>query len=69
MFAVQVGYWSLFVDGLFEKGMSHKGATYSNQTSLSADTKFEVCAYSNPAFAGVHSISRCYTLDIQDMLF
>ncbi|KAL0051502.1 hypothetical protein WJX82_008750 [Trebouxia sp. C0006] len=41
-FGGQVGYWSLFVDGLFEKGMSHKGATYTNPASLSADTKFEV---------------------------
>ncbi len=40
----QVGYWSLFVDGLFENGMSHKGATYTNPASLSADTKFEVIA-------------------------
>lgn len=38
----QVGYWSLFVDGSFEKGMSHKGATYVNTNPLSADTKFEV---------------------------
>ena len=38
-----MGYWSLFVDGSFEKGMSHKGATYTNTHPLSADTKFEVC--------------------------
>ncbi|KAL3142937.1 hypothetical protein ABBQ38_003222 [Trebouxia sp. C0009 RCD-2024] len=41
-FGGQVGYWSLFVDGSFEKGMSHKGATYTNTTALSADTRFEV---------------------------
>ncbi|KAL0037976.1 hypothetical protein WJX79_008102 [Trebouxia sp. C0005] len=41
-FGGQVGYWSLFVNGLFEKGMSHKGATYTNPAPLSADTKFEV---------------------------
>ncbi|DBA99854.1 hypothetical protein WJX77_006296 [Trebouxia sp. C0004] len=41
-FGGQVGYWSLFVDGLFENGMSHKGATYTNPASLSADTTFEV---------------------------
>lgn len=41
-FGGQVGYWSLFVDGLFETGMSHKGATYTNSAPLSADTKFEV---------------------------
>ena len=38
----QVGYWSLFVDGLFEHGMSHKGATYTNTNPLAADTTFEV---------------------------
>lgn len=38
----QVGYWSLFVDGSFESGMSHKGATYINTNPLSADTKFQV---------------------------
>ena len=42
LFAAQVGYWSLFIDGSFEHGMSHKGATYTNTGSLSADTKFEV---------------------------
>lgn len=31
------------MDGSFEKGMSHKGATYTNSNPLSADTKFEVC--------------------------
>lgn len=41
-FGGQVGYWSLFIDGSFEHGMSHKGATYTNTGSLSADTKFEV---------------------------
>ena len=46
----QVGYWSLFVDGLFENGMSHKGATYTNPVSLSADTKFEVTA---PGYASL----------------
>ena len=48
--ATQVGYWSLFVDGLFENGMSHKGATYTNPASLSADTKFEVTA---PGYASL----------------
>ena len=42
-FGGQVNYWSLFVDGLFEKGMSHKGATYTNPSSLSADTNFQAC--------------------------
>lgn len=30
------------MDGSFEKGMSHKGATYTNTNALSADTRFEV---------------------------
>ena len=38
------------MDGLFEKGMSHKGATYTNPASLSADTKFEVTA---PGYASL----------------
>ena len=41
-FGGQVNYWSLFIDGLFESGMSHKGATFTNPTSLSADTNFQV---------------------------
>ena len=40
------------MDGLFETGMSHKGATYTNTAPLSADTKFEVSA----DFAVVHFI-------------
>lgn len=41
-FGGQVNYWSLFIDGLFESGMSHKGATFTNPMSLSADTNFQV---------------------------
>lgn len=41
-FGGQIGYWSLFVDGSFERGMSHKGATFTNKGSLSAETNFEV---------------------------
>lgn len=44
-FGGQVNYWSLFIDGLFESGMSHKGATYTNPSSLSAETNFQVCSH------------------------
>ena len=39
--ALQVGYFGLFVDGSFERGMSRPAATFENPCLASAET-FEV---------------------------